>query len=83
MRRFQVFLQQINTTSEVLGFFRALQWLAWIFGITYVLYVKNFRSIELDPEPEFLNILKCNSAESVSAGFQLNFLDIFNDKINI
>ncbi len=35
------------------------------------------------PKPEFLNILKCNSAESVSAGFQFNFLDIFNDKINI
>jgi hypothetical protein len=31
-------------------------------------------------EPEFLKILKCNSAESVSAGFQCNCFDIFNDK---
>ncbi len=35
------------------------------------------------PEPEFLNILKCNSAESVSAGFQLNFLDILNNTIKM
>jgi hypothetical protein len=34
-------------------------------------------------EPEFLNILQCNSAESVSAGFPFNFLDKFNDKINM
>ncbi len=26
------------------------------------------------PEPEFLNILKCNSAESEGTGFQLKFL---------
>jgi hypothetical protein len=32
------------------------------------------------PEPKFLNILKCNLAESVSAGFQFNCFDIFNDK---
>ncbi len=32
------------------------------------------------PEPEFLNILKCDLAESVSAGFQFNCYDIFNDK---
>jgi hypothetical protein len=32
------------------------------------------------PEPEFLNILKCNLAESASAGFQFNYYDIFNDK---
>jgi hypothetical protein len=38
---------------------------------------------DITVEPEFFNILKCNSAESVSAGFQFNFLDIFNDKINI
>jgi hypothetical protein len=31
-------------------------------------------------EPEFLKILKCNSAESVSAGFHFNCFDIFNDK---
>jgi hypothetical protein len=31
-------------------------------------------------EPEFLNILKCNLAESASAGFQFNCYDIFNDK---
>jgi hypothetical protein len=31
-------------------------------------------------EPKFLKILKCNSAESVSAGFQFNCFDIFNDK---
>jgi hypothetical protein len=30
------------------------------------------------PEPEFLNILKCNSAESASTGFQFN--DILNDE---
>ncbi len=29
------------------------------------------------PEPKFLNILKCNSAESVSAGFQFNCYGIF------
>jgi hypothetical protein len=34
-------------------------------------------------EPEFLNIFKCNSAESVSAGFQFNFLYILNKKINM
>jgi hypothetical protein len=34
-------------------------------------------------EPEFLNILKCNSAESVSAGLQFNFLNIFYNKINM
>ncbi len=32
------------------------------------------------PEPEFLNILKCNSAESARTRFQLNFYDILNDK---
>jgi hypothetical protein len=26
------------------------------------------------PEPEFLNILKCNSAGSVGPGFQFNFM---------
>jgi hypothetical protein len=26
------------------------------------------------PEPEFLNILKCNSAESAGTGFQFNFM---------
>ncbi len=31
-------------------------------------------------EPEFLNILKCNSAENASAGFQFNCLEIFHDK---
>jgi hypothetical protein len=31
-------------------------------------------------EPEFLKILKCNLAESVSAGFQFNCNYIFNDK---
>jgi hypothetical protein len=31
-------------------------------------------------EPEFSKILKCNSAESVSAGFQFNFFDFLNDK---
>jgi hypothetical protein len=31
-------------------------------------------------EPEFLNILKCNSSESASAGFQFNCYDIFNDR---
>jgi hypothetical protein len=36
---------------------------------------------EKRPEPEFLKILKCNSAECASAGFQFNFLDIFSDKI--
>jgi hypothetical protein len=34
----------------------------------------------LGSEPKFLNILKCNSAESVSAGFHFNCFDIFNDK---
>jgi hypothetical protein len=34
-----------------------------------------------NPEPEFLNILKCDLAESASAGFQFNCYDIFcNDK---
>jgi hypothetical protein len=33
----------------------------------------------IDPEPEFWNILKCNSAESAGTGFQFNY-DIFNDK---
>jgi hypothetical protein len=32
------------------------------------------------PEPEFLNILKCNSAESASAEFQFNCYSFFNDK---
>jgi hypothetical protein len=32
------------------------------------------------PEPEFLNNLKCDFAESVSTGFQFNCYDIFNDK---
>jgi hypothetical protein len=31
-------------------------------------------------EPEFLKVLKCNSAESASAGFQFNCYDIFNNK---
>ncbi len=31
-------------------------------------------------EPEFLNTLKCNLAESVSTGFQFNCYDIFNVK---
>jgi hypothetical protein len=31
-------------------------------------------------EPEFLNILKCNSAESASAGFQFNCNDSINEK---
>ncbi len=33
------------------------------------------------PEPEFLNILKCNSAESVGTGVSVKFYVIFNDKI--
>ncbi len=33
-----------------------------------------------NPEPEFLNILKCNLAESASAGFQFNWYDLCNDK---
>ncbi len=32
------------------------------------------------PEPEFLNILKCNSAESAKTGFQFTCYDIFSDK---
>jgi hypothetical protein len=32
------------------------------------------------PEPEFLKIFKCNSAESAGPGFQFNCCDIFNDK---
>jgi hypothetical protein len=44
------------------------------FGILF----KNFNS-----EPEFLKILKCNSAESVSAGFPFTCFDIFNDKLLI
>jgi hypothetical protein len=31
-------------------------------------------------EPEFLKILKCNFAESASAGVYFNCFDIFNDK---
>ncbi len=31
-------------------------------------------------EPEFLNILKCNSAESASAEFQFNYYSFLNDK---
>jgi hypothetical protein len=31
------------------------------------------------PEPEFLNIVKCNLAVSASAGFQFNCNSIFND----
>ncbi len=31
-------------------------------------------------EPEFLNILKCDLAESASTGFQFNCYGIFNDK---
>ncbi len=31
-------------------------------------------------EPEFLNILKCDLAESASIGFQFICYDIFNDK---
>ncbi len=34
----------------------------------------------LGSELKFLKILKCHSAESASAGFQFNCLDIFNDK---
>ncbi len=34
----------------------------------------------MQPEPEFLNILKCISAESARAGFQFNCYDIFNDR---
>ncbi len=36
--------------------------------------------MEKAPEPEFLKIWKYNLAESVSAGFQFNCFDIFNDK---
>jgi hypothetical protein len=32
------------------------------------------------PEPEFFKVLKCNSAESASAGFQFNCYGIFNHK---
>jgi hypothetical protein len=32
------------------------------------------------PEPEFLKILKCNSAESESAGFRFNYFYSFNGK---
>jgi hypothetical protein len=31
-------------------------------------------------EPEFLNTLKCNLAESASTGYQFNCYVIFNDK---
>ncbi len=43
-------------------------------------YFSGVRGREEWPEPEFLNILKCNLAESVGAGFQFNCYDIFNDK---
>ncbi len=35
---------------------------------------------EIGPEPKFLNSLKCNLAESASAGFQFNSYGIFNNK---
>ncbi len=38
-----------------------------------------FRWVKQQFEPEFLNILKCNLAESAGAGFQFNCYDIFND----
>jgi hypothetical protein len=46
---------------------------------------RNFSSIVISKclrksgsEPKFLKILKCNSAESTSAGFQFIYYDIFN-----
>ncbi len=37
----------------------------------------NVHNDGLSPEPEFLNILKCNSAESASRGFQFNLIIFF------
>ncbi len=39
-----------------------------------------FIMIFISSEPEFLNILKCDLAESASTGFQFNCYDTFNDK---
>jgi uncharacterized protein YjbI with pentapeptide repeats len=36
-------------------------------------------NLRIRTEPEFLNTLKCNLAESVSTGFKFNCHDIFND----
>jgi hypothetical protein len=35
------------------------------------------------PEPEFLNILKCNSAESASRGYQVNFIIFLMIKLTV
>jgi hypothetical protein len=44
------------------------------------LYVALAVFCQFEAKPEFLKILKCNSAESVSAGFQFNYFDIFMGK---
>ncbi len=50
-------------------------------AISYPLLIGNTWHLQrFITEPEFLNILKCNLAESASAGFQFNCYDIFNDK---
>ncbi len=38
------------------------------------------RKTDSDSEPEFLKIVKCNSAASASAGFRFNYFYIFNGK---
>jgi hypothetical protein len=54
-----------------------------VVNLTFLIRSLNITNMYLRlvrPEPEFLNILKCNLAESATAGFQLNCHDIFNDK---
>jgi hypothetical protein len=46
-----------------------------------VLYSVHYQTLAThDTEPEFLKLLKYNSAESASAGFRFNYFYIFNGK---
>jgi hypothetical protein len=55
----------------------------WKIVLQKALAINSKYCFENCAEPEFLKILKCNSAESVSAGFPFNCFDIFNDKLLI
>jgi hypothetical protein len=52
----------------------------FIYSYKFAIFEQCIVQIMRNSEPEFLKILKCNSAESVSAGFQFSCFDIFNNK---
>ncbi len=62
-----------NKTANLLQYSNCLN----VFRLCYSLLLLRFT---YSTEPEFLKIFKCTLAESVSAGFQFNCFDIFNDK---